>query len=269
MSGRVVGWAFAQPDLSASQKLTLVALADNASDDGTCWPSQTALASKTGLSERTVRTSLGELEKRDLLSRQSRLREDGRGRTSDLYSLAVDDQPATASARSRPTGNLRHDQPATAAREPSGEPSRSSSATTRQTTFEGEEVQPLTTDRVANKKITDQEWLTATALLRHFNERFHCRLSATTTRGAPSKHVKPIIGQMREHPELERPELLAIIDRACDGWPYWEERGQKTPSVTNIFGGGAFERYLGGDDGRPTHRRSFEGERPPPKEGPW
>lgn len=123
MSGRVVGWAFDMPDLTPTQKLTLVALADNASDDGTCWPSQRTLANKTGLSERTVRTALKALEARGLLSRRPRLRNDGKGRTSDLYKLSVH-QPATVAASEGPTGNSRQYQPEAVAAKPSVEPSK-------------------------------------------------------------------------------------------------------------------------------------------------
>lgn len=46
-----------------STKLILLAVADHAHDDGTgAWPSQTTLAEKTGLSERTVRRELKRLE---------------------------------------------------------------------------------------------------------------------------------------------------------------------------------------------------------------
>jgi Helix-turn-helix domain len=52
-------WAM---DLSHSEKFVLLALADNANDEGDCWPSITTIAKKTSLSERTVQRAIGELE---------------------------------------------------------------------------------------------------------------------------------------------------------------------------------------------------------------
>lgn len=67
MSGKLVGWAFAQKDLSPTQKLVLVALADNAQDDGKAWPGKGTLVKKTGLGRSSVYRSLEELEDKDLL----------------------------------------------------------------------------------------------------------------------------------------------------------------------------------------------------------
>ena len=45
-----------------TKRLVLLALADNANDEGECWPSVATLSRKTGLCERAVRTSLRQLE---------------------------------------------------------------------------------------------------------------------------------------------------------------------------------------------------------------
>jgi Helix-turn-helix domain len=47
--------------LSSTQKLVLLALADNASDEGVCWPSLTTLARKSSLALSTVKSALLEL----------------------------------------------------------------------------------------------------------------------------------------------------------------------------------------------------------------
>lgn len=67
MSGKLVGWAFAQPGLSPTQKLVLVALADNAQDDGKAWPGKGTIVKKTGLGKSSVYRSLEELEGKQLL----------------------------------------------------------------------------------------------------------------------------------------------------------------------------------------------------------
>lgn len=68
MSGRMVGWAFGVDDLPPTQKLVLVALADNAADpSGKAWPSKGELIRKTGLSQATVYRALAELKRRELV----------------------------------------------------------------------------------------------------------------------------------------------------------------------------------------------------------
>lgn len=52
-------WAL---DLGPSEKFVLLALADNANDDGTCWPSVATICSKTSLAERTVRKLIHKLQ---------------------------------------------------------------------------------------------------------------------------------------------------------------------------------------------------------------
>lgn len=83
MSGKLVGWAFAQPDLSPTQKLVLVALADNAQDDGKAWPGKDTIVKKTGLGKSSVYRSLEELEDKELL------RSGTDERRIDCYWLAV------------------------------------------------------------------------------------------------------------------------------------------------------------------------------------
>lgn len=51
-------WAL---DLPPSEKFVLLALADNANDDGTCWPSVATICAKTSLAERTVRSIIHRL----------------------------------------------------------------------------------------------------------------------------------------------------------------------------------------------------------------
>ncbi len=48
--------------ISPTQKSVLISLADNADDNGECWPSQTTIADRTCLSERAVRDAIKGLE---------------------------------------------------------------------------------------------------------------------------------------------------------------------------------------------------------------
>jgi hypothetical protein len=68
-------------ELPTTQKIVLLALADNANDEGICWPSITTLEKKTSLHRATVIRTISELEERSHLSRSS---ESGKTNTYQL-----------------------------------------------------------------------------------------------------------------------------------------------------------------------------------------
>jgi hypothetical protein len=70
MSFRALAWAWDCPDLDASTKLVLLALADHANEEGLSWPSLDRLAERTGRDRRTVQRSIAKLERRELLRRE-------------------------------------------------------------------------------------------------------------------------------------------------------------------------------------------------------
>lgn len=57
-------------DLAAGEKLVMLALADNANDEGLCWPSIATIARKCGKGERSVQQALRQLESDGLLTRE-------------------------------------------------------------------------------------------------------------------------------------------------------------------------------------------------------
>lgn len=61
MSIRIMSLAW-ECDLSSTDKIVLLALADWSNDDGICWPSIAQLQAKSGLSERGVRVAIGRLK---------------------------------------------------------------------------------------------------------------------------------------------------------------------------------------------------------------
>lgn len=72
--------------MGAAAKAVLVSLADQANDDGVCWPSQQSLCERTCLGERAVRSALRWLEQAGLLSTD--VRHDKRGRrSSNCYTV--------------------------------------------------------------------------------------------------------------------------------------------------------------------------------------
>lgn len=69
-----MSWAWQQQTATAGQKLVLLALADHAGEDFTCYPSTARLSEKTGYSVRTVRSLIDALESADFVTKAHRKR---------------------------------------------------------------------------------------------------------------------------------------------------------------------------------------------------
>ena len=96
-------WALgAGLELSSSQRLVLLRLADVSNDEGASWYSQAKLAEATGLSSRTVRKVLKELEGRGLIRRSPRFLDGTASRTSDLVFLTIPKSSPTEAASAGP-----------------------------------------------------------------------------------------------------------------------------------------------------------------------
>ncbi|WP_295035094.1 helix-turn-helix domain-containing protein [uncultured Microbacterium sp.] len=91
MSYKATHWAW-ELGLKMPEKFVLVALADMADEQHSCFPGQTTLAQMTGASESTVRRAVRKLEDLGLLNREER-RSAGGYRTSDRYLLQVGASP--------------------------------------------------------------------------------------------------------------------------------------------------------------------------------
>lgn len=133
MSFKWAGWAWEQ-EVGPTVKLVLLALADTANDDGTCWPGVRYLIQKSGLSERTVRTALASLQEFGCLKSEMRFRHDG-SQTSNLYvlvSVPTGAVVAPAGAADAPPGAT--DAPQEPIREPVIEPSSPPVASLRSAT---------------------------------------------------------------------------------------------------------------------------------------
>lgn len=72
MSTMIMSQCWPIQGLSATQKAVLISLADNANDEGVCWPSIASISERTCLSERAVRASLRKLEDMRLLASHQR-----------------------------------------------------------------------------------------------------------------------------------------------------------------------------------------------------
>lgn len=91
MSVRASSWAWSLEEVMGSEALVLLALADQANDEGFCWPAQEKLAPKARQSVSTLRRSLRSLEKMGLLTTITR--SSTRGRRSNLYLLHIGAKP--------------------------------------------------------------------------------------------------------------------------------------------------------------------------------
>lgn len=70
---------------SPVRKLVLIKLADNANDDGECWPSYRHIAAHCSITRRSAMKQIAALEKDGYLTRQTRVTNDGN--TSNVYRL--------------------------------------------------------------------------------------------------------------------------------------------------------------------------------------
>ncbi len=93
MSIDALSWAFNLDLSSSGSKLTLLALANYANEFGEAYPSQKAIARKTCLCERAIRTHLAALESVGVISRVARTRANG-SFTSDLFKLNIGAVPS-------------------------------------------------------------------------------------------------------------------------------------------------------------------------------
>jgi hypothetical protein len=88
MSIEALSWAFNLSLQNSGMKLTLLALANYSNEEGEAFPSQKAIAEKTCLCERAIRTHLAMLEELKIITRKARTRANG-SYTSDLFKLNI------------------------------------------------------------------------------------------------------------------------------------------------------------------------------------
>ena len=125
MSTIIMSLCWPLQGMSGPQKAVLISLADNANDEGVCWPSVARIAERTCLAERTVQGAIKWLGQASILSVRERM---GRSTmytlTPAAYAPPQDMHPA---AYAPPPPQLTTETPAAAAPrtviEPSSEPS--------------------------------------------------------------------------------------------------------------------------------------------------
>lgn len=88
MSIKIMSMVFRDESLDANKKLVMLAIGDNANDEGFCYPSLNTLISKTSLSKPTIIKHVKELEQNNLLlskKRNTKQNKKGGGRLSTIY----------------------------------------------------------------------------------------------------------------------------------------------------------------------------------------
>jgi DNA-binding transcriptional ArsR family regulator len=93
MSNRYITAAMECNTGSSTKKLILIKLADNANDDGVCWPSYTTIARHCEVDKRTVMRHIKDMQERGILTSKKRF--NSNGQTTNYYqinlpSLAID-----------------------------------------------------------------------------------------------------------------------------------------------------------------------------------
>lgn len=81
-----MSWVFESSKAHGSHRLVLLAIADNADDDGNCWPSIATIARKANLSRTKVLDCLKDLEQAGAIVRMHRLKDTG-DKNSNYYTL--------------------------------------------------------------------------------------------------------------------------------------------------------------------------------------
>ena len=97
MSWQATSWAQNQKTGSPSGKAVLLVLANYANEYGVCWPAQNTLALSTEQSPNSVQRRLKELEKRNLIKKRKRKRNDGRWPITE-YELQMTEQKTDRAA---------------------------------------------------------------------------------------------------------------------------------------------------------------------------
>jgi predicted transcriptional regulator len=94
MSVAAIKWASRQKIRSSVAMRVLLSLAEKANRAGECFPSQATIAGETGYSKRSVEYAMKALEEWGFITRKKRGKANGKGRCSDLVTLALETETA-------------------------------------------------------------------------------------------------------------------------------------------------------------------------------
>lgn len=218
MSVRATTWAWEQGRdgrVKDGKLLTLLRVADHADNDGICWPGEKSIAEFTGQGLSTVRGHLAAMEGIGLLHRERRSPEEGRRRATDRILLALESGGSDDGSTASSEGGL-----------PPDSGGRTNKGTVKNRNQGRKEVN--------RKAVSESEFTLAAAVVRSFNE-----IAGTALRVDP--HLTPIVGRIRERPELNGNHHRQIIEAVFAGDHWW--KGAPGPRI--IYGNAAqFEQSI-------------------------
>lgn len=219
MSSIVSGWVWAYAPVKSGELVVLLALADNAHDDGGgSYPSRQHLCNKSRMKDRQVQYCLNSLEKKGLVARQGVLRN---GRTIVWRVIMQTDPAKCAVSQSTAVGSCSGLQ----SLEP--ELNRPSSQGAGKLTISG-------------KPVKSDVWARTIKALDEFNRQTNRSLGSTTGTGEPSESAKRIYARLAKWPDLTEDQISSMIRRTLSS-KWW---GDDQPSIGVVFGPKVFEDNL-------------------------
>ena len=79
-------------EINSTDKFVALALADHADDSGICWPGQSGIAKKCGMSERTVIRAINSLEEKRIIAVDRRINPDNGHKLNNIYKFLPSDK---------------------------------------------------------------------------------------------------------------------------------------------------------------------------------
>lgn len=249
MSARVSGWVWEHAPVKSGELVVLLALADNAHDDGGgAYPSQATLAAKSRMSDRQVRNCLRALEAAGLIEPQGTTR----GGVTIWRVLAGAEK---SSGRQPTSGGGGNGLPTEPSKETSGSPSRTpgekdngpslrvvSEAEPERSRGRAREAcqdKPMTYSR---QRVPAETLEAATRLLTTFNEATGSRLGARKRDGSVSSHLRQIVGAVIDREgEASEEDWHRAIRHTVANPPGWVD-GALT--LGHVFGAKAADHAL-------------------------
>lgn len=243
MSIRLITWAFDAEIDDHIAKFVLVKLADNANDEGECWPTVRRISQDTAIPERTVTKKLAWLEEQGWIERR-RERTEGGHYGVTRYQLpaapgAADRQHPHAGARASTFSEINRQRSTTPLNPPGQALVRSGNGVMRPNRPTG-----LMVNRI---EAVAWEVDLATAVLDAFNA-----LTGSNPPFTSDGWLKKIVMRIREHPTLDVEGHVEVVRRAL-ARPWWD--GPASPAV--VYGNETlFEQCLV-SNGATKHKRRY------------
>jgi hypothetical protein len=230
MSIHVLSWVLRNSEAKLGARLTLIALAEFAHDDGSkAFPNVETLTERTLLSRSGVKASLKRLREDGMIEQTGTLRNG-----TPIYRVLMT-QP-TRGPESDPGRNPAHRGSDSVAGGPDSGPNPLKEPSDPSRTG----VSARAKLRVNGKPVKDETWRRTVSALNEFNAQANRSLCAVTGTGEPSQAAKRIYQRLAAWPNLSDAEVADVIRRTLTS-RWW---GADAPSIGVVFGPNVFEENL-------------------------